>query len=242
MRKCTVVSLNELIIAGHFSHGAKLFLTRGNYNEVSNFHIISELIYRLNIYIMTSRFRIYFPPTFYDFFIIFIIRSGPVHISTPVQKNITIIDALSEYLFSFAPNIRIAKAHLEDLTFAQIERLISWFRRLASPFRDALECPVGRFQAESYVWVPIVCDRAGVGAQTFDELLVAVGLMEGDELHPAFLEELIVAAANVLFGPIRLPVAYLDATSGGGIGLPGARRAVEDSVEGQFIRVQSIRQ
>jgi len=55
--------------------------------------------------------------------------------------------------------------------------------------------------------------------------------MEGDEFDTAFFDQHVVAVADVLAGPFHRSVADLDAAPGGGVSLPGARRAVEDHVQ-----------
>ena len=103
----------------------------------------------------------------------------------------------------------------------------------AGAFRDALQHAALRDEAEAR-------SLARLGAQALDELLVAVRLMEGDELDPAFFDELAIAAADVGIRPLRLPVADLDAAPGGGVGLPGPRWAVEDRVECESLRRSRI--
>ena len=113
------------------------------------------------------------------------------------------------------------------------QRSAGWPGCVAGAFRNALENAGCRNEAEAAArFLSFLC-RAGIGTQSLDEFLVAVGLMEGHELDPTFLDKLLVTGSNlvVLVRATFFPVADLHAAAKGSVRLSRTRWAVQDRVE-----------
>ena len=102
---------------------------------------------------------------------------------------------------------------------------------LSGPRRRRARASEIPFRAGTGARVLISLGRVCNGTKAFDELLVAVGLVKGDELDPAGIHERMVPSMDFLIRPLRRPIADLDAAAGSSVGLSGAMRAVKNRIQ-----------